>query len=36
VARAGTDHLLVEGGQEALLVVVAEPVGVVGERGFLW
>jgi len=33
--QARADHLLVQGGQEALLVVVAEPVGVVGERGFL-
>ena len=29
------DHLLVEGGQEPLLVVVGQPVGVVGERGLL-
>ena len=29
------DHLLVEGGQEPLLVVMGEPVGVVGERGLL-
>ena len=29
------DHLGVQGGQEPLLVVVGEPAGVVGERGFL-
>ncbi len=33
--QARGDHLLVEGGEEALLVVVAQPVGVVGERGLL-
>src|SRR5258706_9926272 len=33
--QARGDHLLVQGGQESLLVVVAQPVGVVGERGFL-
>jgi hypothetical protein len=29
------DHLLVQGGQEPLLVVVGQPAGVVGERGLL-
>ena len=33
--QPGADHLGVQGGQEPLLVVVGEPVGVVGERGFL-
>ena len=33
--QAGADHLLVQGGQEPLLVGVGEPVGVVGERGLL-
>jgi len=28
----GRDHLLVEGGQEAALVIVREPAGVIGER----
>ena len=31
----GGDQLLVEGGEEAALVIVAQPVGVVGERGLL-
>jgi hypothetical protein len=35
VASPGADHLGVQGRQEPLLVVVAEPVGVAGERGFL-
>ena len=33
--QPGADHLGVQGGQEPLLVVVGEPVGVIGERGFL-
>ena len=33
--QAGRDHLLVQGGQELLLVVVGQPVGVIGERGLL-
>ena len=33
--QALAGHFLVEGGQEPLLVVVGQPVGVVGERGFL-
>jgi hypothetical protein len=31
----GGDHLLVEGGEEPLLMVVGQPVGVAGQRGFL-
>ncbi len=31
----GGDHLGVQGGQERPLVVVGQPVGVAGERGFL-
>src|SRR5258706_611044 len=33
--QARGDHLLVEGGEEAALVVVGQPVGVAGERGLL-
>ena len=33
--QSGADHLLVQGGEEILLVVMGQPVGVVGERGFL-
>jgi CspA family cold shock protein len=31
--QAFADHLLVEGGQEGPLVVVGQPIGVVGEGG---
>jgi hypothetical protein len=31
----GADHLGVQGGEERPLVVMGEPVGVAGERGFL-
>jgi hypothetical protein len=33
--QALADHLLVQGGEEFLLVVVGEPVGIAGQRGFL-
>jgi len=33
--QALADHLLVQGGQEALLVVMGQAVGVVGEGGLL-
>ena len=33
--QAAADHLGVEGGQEALLVSVRQPVGVAGQGGFL-
>src|SRR5258706_11591729 len=33
--QARGDHLLVQGGQESLLVVMRQPVGVVSERGLL-
>ena len=33
--QTAADHLLVQGGQELPLVVMREPVGVIGERGFL-
>jgi hypothetical protein len=33
--QASADHLAVQGGQEPQLVVVGQPVGVVGERGLL-
>ena len=35
VATPAADHLLVEGGQEALLVSVRQPVGVAGQGRFL-
>src|SRR5262249_41705835 len=34
VREAGADHFVVQGGEEPLRVVVGEPVGVVGQRGF--
>jgi hypothetical protein len=33
--QALADHLLVQGGEEFLLVVMGQPVGAAGERGFL-
>ena len=33
--QPGADHLLVQGGQEPQLVVMGQPVGVIGERGLL-
>ncbi len=33
--QPAADHLLVQGGQEPLLVIMRQPVGVIGEHGFL-